>query len=70
MQTTQPAAQPTALTLAQSTQAFADWENDYRANPEDFYTAEEVAAMEVASVSEARAIHFMALLRQQQGGAA
>lgn len=67
MQTNQPDAPATALSLAQATQAFADWESDYRANPGIFYTAEETAAMEVASVSEARAIHFMALLRQRQG---
>lgn len=59
-----------ALTLAQATKAFTDWETDYRADPASFYTAEETAAMEVADVSEARAIHFMALLRQRQGGAA
>ena len=58
-----------SLTLAQATQAFTDWETDYRANPDGFYTKEETAAMEVASVSEARAIHFMALLRQRQAAA-
>ena len=58
------------ITQAIAEQAFADWETDYRANPETFYTAEETKAMEVASVSEARAIHFMALLRAQTGGAA
>lgn len=55
----------TTLTLAQASQAFADWESDYRANPDSFLTDEETAAMELATVSEARAIHFMALLRQR-----
>lgn len=58
------------ITQASAAQAFADWETDYRANPETFYTAEEVAAQEVASLSEARAIHFMALLRQRDVAAA
>lgn len=45
--------------------AFEDWENAYRTHPETFYTAEETAAMDVASLSEARAIHMIALLRAQ-----
>jgi hypothetical protein len=53
------------LTLDRATSAFEAWENDFRANPETFYTAEDTAAMEVATVSEARGIHFMALLRDQ-----
>ena len=71
MQTTNQAtaAAPTTLTLAQATQAFDDWETAYRANPETFYTKAEDAAMEVATLSQQRAIHFLALLRQRQGGA-
>lgn len=65
MQTTPTTAAPATLTLAQATQVFEDWENDYRANPDSFYTSEETAAMQVATVSESRAIHFMALLRQR-----
>jgi len=53
------------ITLASATKAFEDWENEYRANPEGFLTDEEVAAMEVATVSESRAIFFLALLRRQ-----
>jgi len=53
------------LTLERATSAFEAWENDFRAEPETFYTAEDTAAMEVATVSEARGIHFMALLRDQ-----
>jgi hypothetical protein len=68
-----PAATPNAiaapasqiLTLERANSAFEAWENDYRAKPETFYTAEDTAAMEVATVSEARGIHFMALLRDQ-----
>lgn len=48
--------------------AFEAWENDYRAHPETFYTAEEVAAMDVADLSEAQAIHMIALLRAQTAG--
>ncbi len=53
------------LTLSRATSAFEAWENNYRANPQTFYTAEETAAMAVATVSEERGIHFMALLRDQ-----
>jgi hypothetical protein len=56
-------AQPTPLTLTRATAAFENWENDFRANPSGFYTAEETAAMEVATISESRGIHFLALLR-------
>lgn len=63
--------QTTPITQQQAAQVFAQWETDFRANPEAFYTKAEVRALEVADVSEARAIHFLALLRQgQQGGAA
>lgn len=67
MQTTPEAASatPQTITPEQVTQAFVDWETDYRANPDNFYTAAESAAMEVATLSEARAIHFLALLRQR-----
>lgn len=47
-------------------QAFADWENDLRLNPDTFMTPEEVTAAAVASVSELRALHLMALLRQRR----
>ena len=53
------------LTLEAATKAFADWETAYRAQPETFYTPEEVAAMEVATLSQASALHFLALLRNQ-----
>lgn len=53
----------TSITIEAATKAFEDWENAYRANPDGFYTAEETAVLDVASVSEGRAIHFLALLR-------
>ena len=55
---------PQTISLEQATSAFEAWEQDYRDNPETFYTPEEVARLSVASVSESRAIHFMALLRE------
>lgn len=47
-------------------QAFADWENNFRLNPETFMTHAEVAAMAVAPLAEQSAIYFMALLRQRR----
>lgn len=44
--------------------AFALWEQRYREEPEGFLTAEETAAMEVATTAEGRAIYFGALLRE------
>ena len=46
--------------------AFEAWEVDYRANPDKFYTPEEVAVFEIATLSEGRAIAFAAYLRQTQ----
>lgn len=45
-------------------QAFEAWEKDWRENPDAFLTAEEVAAMELATLSEQQAITFAAYLRQ------
>lgn len=44
--------------------AFEAWEVDYRANPDTFYTPEECAALETATLFEGRAIAFTAYLRQ------
>lgn len=44
--------------------AFEAWEVDYRKNPDNFYTPEECAAMETATLSEGRAIALKAFLRQ------
>ena len=54
-------------THAELVAAFDAWENEFRANPDGFYTADEVAALEVASLSESRAIAFTAYLRQVRG---
>ncbi len=51
------------LGLKRAISAFEAWESGYRAKSEAFYTPEETAAMAVATVSEERAIYFMALLR-------
>ena len=54
------------LTEDQLVEVFDVWEVDYRANPDKFYTPEEVAALETATLSEGRAIAFAAYLRQTQ----
>lgn len=53
----------TPLTLPRAIAAFDNWETDYRANPDGFYTEAEAAALDVATLSESRGIHFLALLR-------
>lgn len=64
------------LTDAQITQIFEDWENDFRANPDTFLTAQEIAAMDSASVAERCTLTFKAYFRQRtvstahDGGAA
>lgn len=56
------------ITEASAAQAFNAWEADFRERPADYLTPEEVTRLDVADLATARAIHFMALLRQ--GGAA
>ena len=51
------------ITLELATQAFEAWETAFRQNPDQFYSAEDWAAMEVATVAQKQAIHFLALLR-------
>ena len=51
------------VTREEVKQVFEKWEADFRESPDGFLNAEETAAMEVADLSEQRAIHFMALLR-------
>lgn len=51
----------TSMTVA-FTRAFETWENKFRANPEAFMTADEVAAMEVLPLSEQRTACFEAIL--------
>lgn len=55
----------TTLTQEQVTKAFENWENDCRQNPHEFLTAEEVASLEVSSISENRAVWLFAYARQQ-----
>lgn len=45
-------------------QAFEAWENNYRANPEHFLTAEEIAAEGVSELSASRAAYMYALLME------
>ena len=58
---------PITISHTEIAAVFEAWEIAYRANPETFYTADEVAALEVASLSESRAITFAAHLRQIRG---
>lgn len=53
-----------AFTDEELTEAFSRWETDYREKPEGFYTPEEVAAIEVATLSEGRVITLKAYLRE------
>lgn len=52
------------INLSSAVKAFEAWENEYRENSDGFMTQEEQAAMEVASLSEGRAIYFLAILRK------
>lgn len=54
----------THLTTELATKAFEAWENELRKDPAGFMTPEEAARLEVAPLSEQRAIYFMALLRE------
>lgn len=54
------------ITLEDLTQAFADWESNFRLDPDSFLTPDEVAAMSVGPLAERSAIYFMALLRQRR----
>ena len=54
------------LSQAELVAVFKTWENEYRANPAEFMTHEEMAADAVASLSESRAIWFQSYLRQSR----
>lgn len=56
-----------SATLSQLAKAFEAWENDFRAEPSKYLTAEECAAAGVSKLSASRAAHFMALLRATPG---
>lgn len=62
---TQPGVESTVLLdHALVEKVFTAWETRLRDDPTGFLTPDEVAAMEVATISEARAIYFMGLLRE------
>lgn len=61
-------ATTTTFTDEELVQAFALWENEFRETPEGFYTPEEAAALEVATLSEGRAITLKAYLRKVREG--
>ena len=56
-------ATPITIDVAALAAAFEWWETAYRADPATFLTEDEMAAMEVAPLSEQRAIYFAGLLR-------
>jgi len=45
--------------------AFEKWENDFRINPDLYFTSEEVQAMDASEVSKDRASYFLALLESK-----
>ena len=53
-------------TEAELAAAFTLWEDKYRANPADFFTPAEVAAMATADVGQRQAIALRAYLREVQ----
>jgi hypothetical protein len=53
------------MTVQQLKAAFEAWENNQRSNPESFLSKEEVARMEVADISEQRALYMAGILRSQ-----
>ena len=44
--------------------AFEAWENEFRANPEQFMTSEAMAATAVLPLSEQRSVYFEAILQK------
>lgn len=52
------------FTLQDFAVAFEKWESDYRVNPSNYLTHEEVAASGVSEVSADRAEYFMELLTE------
>lgn len=65
-QETAQASTTVTATTEELAAAFALWETEFREAPEGFYTPEEVAALKVADVSQARAIALQAYLRKVQ----
>jgi hypothetical protein len=50
-------------TLQDFAGAFQKWEEDYRANPEEFLTQEQASQLGVDDLAKERAEFFMALLK-------
>ena len=48
--------------------AFETWERQFREHPEEFMSAEDMAACEVLPLSESRARFFVAILNKLAGG--
>jgi hypothetical protein len=46
------------------TRAFEVWETEFRAHPEQFMTADEIAAAAVLDLAEQRAVYFEAILKK------
>lgn len=44
--------------------AFQKWEDGFRTNPEEFFTHEEAAEMQVSELSIKRGEYFMQLLKE------
>lgn len=61
------APQTIRVNIEQMAKAFEAWENGYRADPQKFMTAEEVAAAEVSQLSADRAAYFHELLTTAVG---
>jgi hypothetical protein len=55
------------VSIEQMAKAFEAWENGYRADPQKFMTADEVAAGEVSQLSADRAAYFHELLTTAVG---
>ena len=54
------------FTLQDFVVAFEKWENDYRVNPTNYYTPDEIAGQAVSEVSIGRAEYFMDLLTENK----
>lgn len=59
--------QTISVSIEQMAKAFEAWENGYRADPQKFMTADEVAAAEVSQLSADRAAYFNELLTTAAG---
>lgn len=62
-----PARQTMRISIEQMAKAFQAWENGYRAEPQKFMTADEMAGAEVSQLSADRAAYFHELLSTAAG---